>query len=80
MSGLWDTFMKRLDEAGKLEEFCNLDADDVDGWLEANGLGLSVDQLVAALPKRQLNDNELDDVAGGRVVIHSVQEWRNKIF
>ena len=41
MSGLWDTFMKRLDEAGKLDEFCNLDADDVDGWLEANGMGLS---------------------------------------
>lgn len=79
MSGLWDTFMKRLDEAGKLEEFCNLDADDVDGWLEANGLGLTVDQLVAALPKRQMNDDELDHVAGGTVVIHSVQEWRNRI-
>lgn len=78
MSGLWDTFMKRLDEAGKLDEFCKLDADDVDGWLEANGLGLTVDQLVKALPKHQLSDDELDDVAGGKFVIYSVMDELRK--
>lgn len=79
MSVLWNTFMQKLADMGKLDEFVNIEADDVDRWLEDNGLGVSVDQLVAALPKKVLDDSELDDVAGGKFVMYSVQEWRNQI-
>jgi len=82
---LWDQFMERLvDNKDKLDEFCNLADCDIDKWLEDNKMGVTIDQLVAASPKVELSDTELDGVAGGKIAFHSlqntVQEEANRWF
>ncbi|MEF2230442.1 MAG: hypothetical protein V3571_05900 [Pseudodesulfovibrio sp.] len=71
---LWDRFMRQLTESGKLDEFCDLADADLDAWLEANHMGVTVDQLVASAPKVRLDDDTLDALSGGRFVIHALNE------
>ena len=74
MSNIWDQFMEQLvDNKDKLDEFCNLADCDIDKWLEDNKMGVTIDQLVAASPKIELSEADLDGVAGGKIVLHSVQ-------
>jgi len=69
---LWDRFIQRLNEAGKLDEFCALHDTDIDAWLEEHHMGVTVDQLAAAAPKVRLSDDDLDNLSGGRLVLHAI--------
>ncbi|MDD3311406.1 hypothetical protein [Pseudodesulfovibrio sp.] len=73
---LWDRFIERLNEAGKLDEFCALHDTDIDAWLEAHHMGVTVDQLAAAAPKVKLSDDDLDNLSGGRIVLHAIDGSR----
>lgn len=73
-NNIWEQFMIRLvEDKDKLDEFCNLADTDIEAWLVTNDMGVTIDQLYAASPKIELSDAELEDVAGGKVTIHSLQ-------
>lgn len=70
---IWTIFMKKLTQTeGKLDEFCNLSDSDIDTWLEKNNMGVTIDELVAASPKMKLEDEDLEKIAGGKIVLHSL--------
>lgn len=73
---LWDQFIRRLNDAGKLDEFCALHDTDIDAWLEEHHMGVTVDQLAAAAPKARLSDDDLDNLSGGRIVLHAIDGYR----
>jgi len=81
---LWDQFIHKLNDTGMLDEFCSLHDTDIDTWLEEHHMGVTVDQLAAAAPKVKLNDDDLDNLSGGRVILLALgltlPEGRRPIF